>query len=217
MTFTRYGECPTCGGVGIEEVDCDLGGKVVGFGCMDFERHEFAINRQPLTPKEADVFGVEDADAPGNLTEKESKVNCQYEDLPIADVSPCTAEATEFAGGFHLCVPHTKVFVEAWADQKEVDDIPRYERKTTQVEDRHYVQVNMGDTVYICRPNNWFDEIYQLTPDGFKKVGERLDPNTPCDVLVSYDNVGKGFPSFATTDKQLADGTFNPSDDVEDL
>lgn len=98
-----------------------------------------------------------------------------------------------------------------------IDELPPYVRKTTQVGSNHYVQVNMGDRVYICRPNNWIDEIYQLTPDGFKKIGERLDPDTPCDVLATYDNAGEGFPSFVTTDKQLADGTFNPSDDVEDL
>jgi len=32
-TYTRYGTCPTCGGVAIEEVDCDLDGKVKGIAC----------------------------------------------------------------------------------------------------------------------------------------------------------------------------------------
>lgn len=59
MTFTRYGTCPVCGGAALEEVDCDLGGKVVGRACMDDERHEAAINRQPLTAEEAARLGVE--------------------------------------------------------------------------------------------------------------------------------------------------------------
>lgn len=52
----------------------------------------------------------------------------------------------------------------------------------------YHVDVKQGDKVWIHRTWGWTVEEYELTKNGFVKVGEFLDLLTPPDVIAAYSN-----------------------------
>jgi hypothetical protein len=89
-------------------------------------------------------------------------MKCQYEDLPIADVSQCAASAAEFVGGFHLCVNHTIVFVRSWIPQ--VADVNFKNEDHTRIEWGEYPDGQLyplnadWDWQVGCLPGLWFPD-----------------------------------------------------------
>ena len=70
----------------------------------------------------------------------------------------------------------------------------------------YHVEVKQGDKVWIHRTWGWTVEEYELTKNGFERVGEFLDPQTAPDVIVTYLNQGH-FPTLEELDSADPDVT----------